>query len=199
MAFADNSHSRFVLVAKIALPLVALGLLSTMFLFSRSVDIESAIPMVDVDPKEIAREQRLAAPKFSGVTSDGSTITVTAETARPNLTDPRRLTAQNVTADILTTSGTQFRVLAETALYDGNTDQLDLQGNVRINTSTGYQLLTDALSASLAETSLASPGPVQGISLGGTLHAGRMELSSTDGSQVLVFKDGVKLIYDPQN
>ena len=199
MAFADNRHSRFVQIAKIALPLVALGLLSTMFLFSRSVDIESAIPMVDVDPKEIAREQRLAAPKFSGVTSDGSTITVTAETARPDLTDPRRLTAQNIAADILTTSGTQFLVQAEMAIYDGNTDQLDLQGNVRINTSTGYQLSTDALRASLAETSLSSPGPVQGTSPSGTLQAGRMELSSRDGSQVLVFKDSVKLVYDPQN
>lgn len=186
-------------IAKIALPLVALGLLSTMFLFSRSVDIESAIPMVDVDPKEIAREQRLAGPKFSGVTSDGSTVTVTAKTARPDLTDPRRLTAENVTADILTTSGAQFLVLAEGATYDGNADRLDLNGNVRINTSTGYQLLTEALTASLAETSLIAPGPVKGNSTSGTLQAGRMELRSDDGSQVLVFKDGVKLVYDPQN
>lgn len=199
MALADNGYSRFVQFAKIALPLLALGLLSTMFLFSRSVDIEDAIPMVDVDPQEIAREQRLAAPKFSGVTSDGSTITVTAETARPDLTDPKRLMAQNVAADIVTPTGTRYIVLSDDAVYDGNKSSLELVGSVRINTSTGYQLTTDILIANLAKTALSTQGMVEGSGPGGTLEAGRMELRAVDGKQVLVFKDGVKLVYKRQD
>ncbi|WP_298294746.1 hypothetical protein [uncultured Litoreibacter sp.] len=198
MAVANNPYSRFVQFAKIALPLLALGLLSTMFLFSKSVDIEGAIPIFE-GAEEIAREQSLAAPKFSGVTSDGSTITVTAESAKPDLTNPRRLSAKNVMADIETQGGTQFMVLSDDALYDGTTDTLDLMGRVRITTSTGYQLNTDALVADLAVTGLVSPGMVTGTGPAGTLEAGAMELSGENGSQVLVFKQGVKLIYDPKD
>lgn len=198
MAVANNPYSRFVQFAKLALPLLALGLLSTMFLFSRSVDIEDAIPIFE-GAEEKAREQSLAAPKFSGVTSDGSTISVTAETAKPDLTNPRRLSATNVMADITTTAGTQFLVTADDALYDGSRDLLDLTGRVRVNTSTGYELNTEALTADLAETGFVSPGHVTGFGPAGTLEAGQMELTGTSGSQVLVFKGGVKLIYQPQN
>ena len=198
MAIANNPYSRFVQFAKIALPLLALVLLSTLFLFSRSVDIEDAIPIFE-GAEDIAREQSLASPKFSGVTSDGSTISVTAETAKPNPTNPRLMSAKNVQADIVTTSGTQISVVANNAEYDGTEDTLDLMGQVRINTSTGYQLNTDALVANMAETGLVSSGPVTGTGPTGDLEAGQMELSGTSGSQVLVFKGGVKLIYQPKN
>lgn len=199
MALADNRYSRFVQLAKVILPLLALGLLSTMFLFSRSVDIDGQIPISDLDIEQIAREQRLAAPTFSGVTSDGSTVSVRAETAKPDLTDPRRMTAVNVMADIMTTNGTQIFVISDDAVYDGNSDMLDLMGRVRINTSTGYELKTDVLKADLEETGLIAPGEVTGFAPAGTLRAGSMVMTSVDGSQVLVFKGGVKLVYDPQD
>jgi lipopolysaccharide export system protein LptC len=196
---ADNTYSRFVQVAKVALPLVALSLLSTLFLVSRTINPEDAIPFADIDVEQMAKEQSLAAPKFSGMTSDGSTISVTAERARPDLTDPRRLSATNVAADILTTSGTQILVLADDALYDGNSNTLTLTGRVRFNTSTGYELQTDALEADLGVTRLTAPGSVSGFAPAGTLDAGSMELTGEVGSQLLHFKNGVKLVYDPQD
>ncbi len=197
MALADNAYSRFVQIIKVALPLIALGLLSTLFLFSRSIDPADAIPFSDIDVAQIAEEQSLAAPKFSGVTSDGSTISLRAEAARPDLTDPRLLKVTNVIADILTSSGTQIAVLSDEALYDGAGDTLELLGRVRVNTSTGFELRTDAIIADLAHTGLVTEGPVSGFSPAGTLEAGRMQMTSAEGSQVLVFKDGVKLVYEP--
>ncbi len=197
MAAVDNRYSRFVQFVKIALPLLALGLLSTMFLLSRSVDVDGAIPFFE-GVEQIARDQKLASPKFSGVTSDGSTVSVTAESAKPDLTDPRRMSAVNVMADITTTSGAQFFVISDNAIYDGGTDLLDLLGRVQITTSSGYELTTDKLVANLEETGLRAPGPVNGAGPSGTLEAGEMELTGNSGSQVLVFKGGVKLIYDPQ-
>ena len=196
---ADNTYSRFVQIAKIALPLLALSLLSTLFLLSRTINPDDAIPFADIDVEQIAKEQSLAAPKFSGVTSDGSTISVTAEQARPDLTNPRRLSATNVAADILTVSGTQILVLADDALYDGGSNTLALMGRVRFNTSTGYELQTDALEADLEVTRLTAPGPVSGFGPAGTLDAGSMELTGRAGAQLLHFKNGVKLVYDPRN
>jgi len=195
MAVADNAYSRFVQFAKIALPLLALALLSTMFLFSRTINPEDAIPFADIDVEQIAREQRLVAPKFSGVTSDGSTITVTADTALPDATNPRRMAATDVNAEIITTTGTQFMVVSLDAIYDGEQDQMDLIGDVRLTTSTGYVMRSELLVADLQETRLVSPGRVTGSGPSGILEAGRMELTATEGSQLLVLKNGVKLIY----
>lgn len=199
MAVADNAYSRFVQWVKIILPLLALGLLSTMFLFSRTVNPEDAIPISEVDVEQIAKEQRLAAPEFSAVTSDGSTVTVRAAVARPDLTDSRRLSAEDVDAQILTQRGLKIDIDANEALYDGGADQLSLTGDVQITTSTGYALRTETLVADLEETGLVSESEVRGNGPSGKLEAGRMELRGQSGAQVLVFKDGVKLLYDPKN
>lgn len=199
MAVADNAYSRFVQFAKITLPLLALALLSTMFLFSRTINPDDAIPFAEIDVEQIAREQRLMGPKFSGVTSDGSTITVTAKTALPDATNLRRMAATDVSAEIITSGGTQIMVVSERAIYDGGQDSMDLIGDVRMTTSTGYVLRSERLVADLEQTGLDSPGPVNGSGPSGTLEAGRMELTLRNGSQLLVLKNGVKLIYEPNN
>ena len=38
MTMYDNSYSRFVALTKVILPIIALGILSTLFLFSRDID-----------------------------------------------------------------------------------------------------------------------------------------------------------------
>ncbi|MEP5759825.1 MAG: LPS export ABC transporter periplasmic protein LptC [Litoreibacter sp.] len=195
---ADNRHSRFVNAAKIIFPLVALGLLSTIFLLSRTLDPSQAIPFSDVDVQKIAKEQLLANPRFSGVTSDGTAISITAESARPDLLDPKRLSASTVTAQFKTTSGNTYDVYANDAQFDGTKELLDLSGNVQIDSSDGYHLSTENLSANLSTSGLVAPGEVFGSVPNGTITAGNMELIVHDGKQLLVFKDGVKLIYGSQ-
>ncbi|MEP3345169.1 MAG: LPS export ABC transporter periplasmic protein LptC [Litoreibacter sp.] len=192
----DNRYSRFVQWAKIIFPLVALGLLSTMFLFSRTVDPEDAIPFADIDIEKIAREQQLMSPRFSGTTNNGSSIVVDAESAVPDLTNPRRLTIEKVVARIESKTGPSFGIIANSALYDGTKDLLDLEGNVRLSTSNGYRLETETLAANLANASLNAPTHVSSRGPIGTLEAGSMSLTSNGETQVLVFKNGVKLIYD---
>lgn len=184
--------------AKVIFPLVALGLLSTMFLFSRTLDPSDAIPFADIDIEKIAREQQLTAPRFSGTTSDGSAITVDAESALPDLINPRRLTIQKVIARIETQNGPSYGIIAKTALYDGNDEILDLEGEVRLSTSTGYRLETEKLTADLATTGVTAPGFVTGRGPAGMLEAGSMKLTTDGATQVLVFKNGVKLVYDPK-
>jgi len=198
MARVDNRYSRFVLWAKIAFPLVALGLLSTMFLFSRTLDPSDAIPFADIDVEKIAREQQLTTPRFSGTTSDGSAITIDAESALPSLTDPRRLTIDKVVARIETQTGPSYGIIAQSAIYDGSAELLDLEGDVRISTSTGYRLETEKLVTNLAATGVSAPDFVTGRGPAGLLEAGSMELTTNGETQVLVFKNGVKLIYDPK-
>ena len=78
-----DRYSRTVAYLKVLLPLTALALLSTLFLISRGIDTEAVIPFAQKDIEERMRGQQLTAPFFSGTTSGGDEIMVTASTARP--------------------------------------------------------------------------------------------------------------------
>ena len=69
------SRTRIVRWLRVLLPLVALTMLSTMFLFSRGSDVESRIPYAEVDAQAAARDNRIVAPEYSGVTGDGAQLT----------------------------------------------------------------------------------------------------------------------------
>ena len=80
----DNLRSNVVAWLKIVLPLAALAAMSTLFLLSRTIDPADAIPYATVDVEDRIREPRMTAPTYSGVTSDGAALTLTADEARPD-------------------------------------------------------------------------------------------------------------------
>ncbi|APX89885.1 hypothetical protein BV394_09290 [Brevirhabdus pacifica] len=211
MLRADNRYSRFVALAKIILPLAALGLLSTLVLFSRSVDHESAIPYAEVDVHELARGQGIGEPTYSTVMGDGSAITVRAATARPNLAKPSQATASGLSARLTAPDGTVVDMSAREGAIDTDTSTVDLRRDVTIVTSTGYTITTDALATRMDRTQVVSPGRIVADGPMGHLEAGRMELTDgsgmaaagdnggeAQGGYVLLFQGGVKLVYKPE-
>ncbi|MGO4914535.1 hypothetical protein [Pseudogemmobacter sp. W21_MBD1_M6] len=201
MAKYDNGYSRFVAWVKIILPLVALGLLSTMFLLSRKVDQSDVIPFSTVDVDQIAREQRIGSPRYSGVTLDGAAVSVGADTAKPDPDNSQIVTGTKMTARIQTKEGVEFDLKALNGIINTSIESITLQGDVEMLTSTGYVIQTDGINAKLGVGSLTSNSSVSATGPLGTLDAGSMSLTTitgTDGEYLLVFKDGVKLVYDPK-
>ncbi len=201
MTMYDNSYSRFVALTKVILPIIALGILSTLFLFSRDIDPTQSIPYADVDVEELAREQRIGAPNYAGVTEDGAAISITAKSARPSPDNAKIVTATGLTAIIEDAMDGRLEIIASDGVI--NTDQqiVTLQGGVQILTSTGYIIDTAGLTAALNETSVITDGRITAEGPLGTLNAGQMVLETQNGpngSHLLVFKGGVKLIYDPK-
>jgi len=201
MSRQNNRYSRFVAWVKIILPLVALALLSSLVLFSRSIDPEGAIPFAEVDVRELARDQVISAPTYTGVTSDGAAIVLSAKSARPDLAEPTRGLATELNARIDTPDGQRVNVTAQKGQIDTRGGVAELSGDVRVDTSSGFSLRTDAMRTALDRTDITSHGPVEGDGPPGTLSAGSMHLFEDEtrpGTYVLVFQDGVKLVYQPQ-
>jgi len=200
MAAFDNIHSRLVFWLKILLPLAALAILSTLFLISRRIDTDGVLPYAHVDVKELARDQRLTQPEYSGVTKDGTAFSLRAGIARP-LADAGGA-AQDVTATFETKDGLVLGLGADSAQVDTGAGLVSLDGNVMLSTSTGYNMSAIALTASLDATQMKSDGAVTATAPFGNLDAGGMVISrdatGKDG-YVLVFNRGVKLLYLPQN
>jgi lipopolysaccharide export system protein LptC len=203
-----DSHSRLVATAKIILPLAALAILSTLFLVAKRIDTEAAIPYASVDVRELAREQRIGQPRFAGVTEDGSAITVTAARALPEGGTLDSLRAEDMAAQIDMADGTSIGITAPSGRLDTPRDLAELVGGVVVTTTSGWRLETATLEAALDATRLLAETTVNATGPLGDLTAGRMELTqggrdATDGATsppdgpVLLFTDGVRLLYDP--
>jgi lipopolysaccharide export system protein LptC len=118
MARADNAWSRWVVLLKIILPLIALALLSSIFLLSRTIDPTAYIPFTEVDVEDRAREPRLTTPKFSGVTSDGARVTIDATEMRPDLSKAGSGTATDLRARMVSLTGETTDVVADRGKVD---------------------------------------------------------------------------------
>ena len=196
----DNTYSRLVGFLKIVLPLAALGVLSTLFLISRNIDTNSAIPYAEVDVRELAREERVGEPNFSSVTADGSAIRLYARSARPDIDTPDRLLMDAPQARIQTESGMDVDITAGSASMDARAELATLTDAVRVTTSTGYEVLTEGVVASLGETRGETDGAATANGPLGKIEAGRITLTEAEdspGDYVLVFNEGVKLVYQP--
>jgi lipopolysaccharide export system protein LptC len=198
MARADR-HTRVVGWLKVALPLSALAVLSTLFLVARRIDPEAALPYAEVDVEELAREPRMTAPTYAGLTSDGATVTLSAGEARPaGEGAPAR--AAELQLDLATPDGARTELVAATATMDHAARMVDLSGGVLVTTSSGYRLETEAVAVKLDRTGLESRTPVVAKGPAGEIRAEGMVLGPDDrtaGAYVLVFKGGVRLVYQP--
>ena len=98
MARADNAYSRFVAWVKIILPVMALLLLSSLFLFQSSDGDQQALPFSAGELAELATGQGIGRPEFKGLSGDGRAITLTADSALPRLTNRKVIDVTGVDA-----------------------------------------------------------------------------------------------------
>lgn len=195
----DNFHSRMVAWLKVLLPLAALAILSLLFLIARTVDPESAIPYARVDIEDRLRQPRLTMPTWSGVTDDGSALTVRADVARPGGASSGA-SAEVLAVTLRTPGGGGADLRAATGQLDQAQKVLTIGGGVEITTSSGYHVTTDAMVAALDRTRLESTAPILATGPMGRINADRMLITratSPEGDYVLHFTGGVKLIYAP--
>lgn len=195
---AVDRYSRFVSIVKVALPLVALVLLSTVFLLSRNTDPVSTIPFAESDLKQRLADQVITGPVFSGLNASGDEMIVAAETLRNRGEDEQE--AEKLKVDFHLSDDTLVMLTAD----DGQINMLQraatLTGDVLFESSSGTTFATELLTAKVEPLTIVSPGPIKGKSPIGELSAGSMRLETkpeTD-KRLLVFTNGVKVIYQPK-
>lgn len=192
-------YSRMIAFLKVALPLLALGILATLFLLSRGINFEAVIPFAEKEIASRMRDQQITAPYFSGTTPSGDEIMVNATLARPGGPDTPAQ-AKDVSARLRRADGTGMTLGSDLASVDGRADMATFSGNVRITTTSGLIVTTEELHTALAGISGSTPGTVAATGPMGELTAGRLEFGAKNGNGPLhmLFKDGVKLIYRPE-
>ena len=200
MASVDNAYSRLILWLKVALPLAALAILSTLFLLAETLDPEAAIPYADVDVEKILRDQGITAPSFGGVTPNGVAVSLSAAALRPGESLRDEVIGTDLVATIDLPGGTSIRITSPEGTIDLAAQLALLQGGARFESSLGYSVESADIVARYDEVRVATGGAVVATGPGGKITAGAMglERDPDSGAYVLVFKDGVRLIYEPQ-
>lgn len=196
---ADNLYSQWVGWAKILLPLCAIALLSTLFLFARNPSDATDIPMAQV--ADLARDQQMTAPEFSGITDTGAVVVVSARSARPAEERPDAASVTDLRVRMDNPDGSTLEMTGVTGELDGRARSARFTGLVRLNTSTGYVMETSAMTVMIDDGTAISDGFVEIRAPMGNLTAGQVTFRA-DGSnrgQQMLFTGGVRLIYQPQD
>lgn len=189
-----DRYSRLVGWLKILLPLAALALLSTMFLFARRPGPTGDIPYAEIE--DIASDPRVSAPAFAGVTPDGAAISLTAATIRPDTANPDSFGITALRIALTAADGETVTITAAEGAFDGAARQAVLAGPVRVEASSGYAVEAGGLTADLGAGTVATTGGLVVAAPFGELTAGGLALEQ--GGERMVFNGGVRLLYQPQ-
>ena len=197
MANSLERHSRLVLWSKIILPILALAILSTIFLLAKRINYDGVLPYVQDQVDARANDPRMTRPDFSGMTSDGAALTVMASEARPGTESDRQVTAADLSAEYKTPGGRSILVRARSGGFDMDRGLISLTGDARLTTPDGYDISADQMQAATKTVTITAEGHLVALAPLGQLTAGSMTLTGRAGEHHLVFKGSVRLIYKP--
>ncbi len=201
MAVAPDLYSRFVVILKVALPLVALGMLSALFLIQTDDRLGGGeLVFSRGDLAALGSGLRVSDATFSGTTRGDDRFRFTAELVRPDAAPPTRADVTGISGTIDLLDGPSVSMRAPGGSLDIASENLTLTGEVGIETSDGYRIRTGAVAIDLRAGTLQSGEPVTGEGPLGRIDAGSLEISPAAtgiDARRFFFGNGVRVVYDP--
>ena len=201
MIWSEAQNTRFYAWIKIILPMLALTLLSGLFLISKKFDHNQDSTAITTEIETRAKEQGAKNSILAGMTNRGNLITIKADSAVPNENNPNLINAEGITVEIKLTSDIDITLTAANAQVDMENLTAELSGKPHMVTSSGYQTTTEEITINVKPLSAETKGEIHGEGPIGHITAGKMTLKEdeeSDGAKLL-FIDGVKLVYHKQN
>ena len=194
----DDGYSALVAWLKTLLPIVALGLLSTIFLFSGKVDVTQSLPYAEHNIAEIIREQRITQPYFTGIASNGTEIALSAAYASPQVENAHILEITDLSVVLRSTSDRMVQVTAGRGALDSARQTAQISTDVHIAALPDFWVTTEALDMNFNQGFISAKGGFQGVTALGAITAGEMHLQMTADDQQIVFLNDVRLVYSPK-
>lgn len=191
----SRHYSHFVSAMKIALPLVALGLMVTVLVWpALETRQDAAVNYSDLSLK--AEGLEMLRPHLAGVDDKGRPYEVRAEKALADGLEPKLITLQSPEADLTLEDGRAAHVQANQGSYRPVAKTLSLRGAVRLRTGDGYVANSEAFDIDLAAGVASSDGAVSAAGPAGGIDA--HHLNASDNGRVLRFGGGVTVVINPK-
>lgn len=200
MATAADPYSRLVSVLKVLLPLIAIGLLSSLFLVQGENDTGGEIVFTEGDLEELGSGLRISNPVFSGSSRNADRFRFEADLVVPDALPPTEAEITALTGEVHFADGTRLDLASAHGALDVPAQSLRLDGSVRIETGDGYRMETETLAIDLATGGLDTAVPVTTTGPLGRIDAGSLAVAPTapgGAARRFVFGNGVRVLYDP--
>jgi lipopolysaccharide export system protein LptC len=194
----DNSYSFFVAWVKTLLPIAALGMLSTIFLFSGKVDVTQSLPYADLNVADIIREQRITRPYFTGVSEGGNEFALSAAYATPDANKPSVLNVSELDIEFKSPKGSKTKITAGAGLVNAKTNYASISQGVRLDSKLNFWIATERLDIYFNHSYASTNGPFKGVFPLGSIDSGNMVLKMITGKQQILFTNGVRMLYQPK-
>lgn len=195
----ERGRAGFVRALKIALPLFALAVFGSLFVFT-SARFDGRISFDGVDLASLEEGLRIANPRFTGATGKGEPFTVSAAAATPDGPRPERIGLESAEARIDLADGRSLSARAEEGVLLPKEDRVELSGGVHVETSDGYALSAERAALDLATDRVTASGGVVAEGPFGRIESRRLRAERTqaeDGEGAYIwFEEGVKVRID---
>ena len=185
--------------AKVGLPVLAVGIIASFFLFSNA-RYDDAVTFDGVDLSALGEGLKLTNPRFTGATAKGEPFTVTAEWALPDGPRPENVELSNVSGELNMIDGRFVELSALGGNLMPRANIVELSGSVAFVSSDGYELRASRARLEADRNLLTAEGPVTAKGPMGRIEAGslRVERRGEDGDFIW-FENRVKVFIDKPN
>ena len=189
-AVPGSAHDRLVRLSKVALP-SAVGVLIAVLMLApldKSGDVSF---ILDKKKVESAQERmRVESARYVGTDDKGQRFIVTAERALQRSSEVPLVDIHGLFAQLGLAQG-PLMIAAKEGRYNIDTQQVMIDGPVRVAGPDGYRLATRDVTVDFKQRQLASAGPVSGQMRLGQFQAG--QLKADLGERKVVLDGGARL------
>jgi lipopolysaccharide export system protein LptC len=126
-------------------------------------------------------------PRLTGFTPDSRAYEFTANSAAQDITKPDLVELQQIRAKMEMADKSLVHMWADNGLYNTKADMLDLENNIRLVSSTGYEARLSKAAVDMGKGTVVSDEPVWVKLLNGELNAKGLVIA--DQGEVLRFND----------
>jgi lipopolysaccharide export system protein LptC len=191
-------YGRSARAAKIALPLLAVGLATLIFAWSQ---INPVIERLQISETEHAPEEidaiTMENARFGGVDSQNRTFNITAARAIQSVEDSNNIRLFQPRADIALADGAKVAIQSDTGGLQRNTQILDLFGAVTMIHDRGYEFRTAQARIDLNQQTAAGDAPFEGHGPLGWIRAEGFEI--LDGGARVIFRGRSRAVFEPES
>ena len=193
----DDNYSAFVAWLKTLLPIAALGMLSTIFLFSGKIDVTKSLPYAELNVAEIVSEQRITKPYFTTISENGTEVALSAAyaSADPNIIDIYNVSEPSIV--LKSKTGRRTQITAGFGKMNATSQQANVSQGVNVTGTPGFWIKTNNLDVNFERSTVSSNGFFEGVTPIGAIKAGKMFMQMAADNRQIVFTNGVQLIYQP--
>ena len=189
-------HSRMVRILRVAVPAAVILALATIVL----VSVFNPFRMLAKLPLDIGNlvvsgtKITMESPHMAGYTTDQRPYEVWAKTATQDVTDPDHLDLKTISAKLLAEDQSTITMVARTGQMDTKQQLLNLQKDIFLQTSTGYEAQLSQAFIDMANGIVTSDEHVDVKLTNGTITSDRIKI--TGNGEVIRFEGNVVMHLD---